>query len=158
MPGFRRAMRDLRMIEGLRLEPRERRCSGGGDEAVEQHGNAMAAGGERGAEDGCKLAAAEDDARSERISVMGLVEGKSGVDRLPLPRHPIIVKASAAPGPALSATAEQRGGKGRRCRRVADTHLAEADEIGARRHGIVAGPDRLDELSFAHRCSLREIA
>ena len=110
----------------------------------------MAARGERGAKDGGKLAAAEDHARGERICVMGLVAGEACVDHRALPRQAGIVEAGAAPGPALAAAAEQRSGKSRRSRGVADAHLAEADEIGACRHGIVAGRHGLDELRLGH--------
>ena len=65
----------LRMIEGALLQTRERRGGSRGDEAVEQHGNAVPAGGERGAEDGGKLAAAEDHARGERVCDDGSGDG-----------------------------------------------------------------------------------
>ena len=131
MPGFGRAMRNLRMIESAWVEPRERCCSRGGDEAVEQHGDAVTARGERGAEDGGKLAAAENHARGERVGVMGPMTLEASVDRLALAGEPRIVKAGAAPGPALAAAAEQRSGKRRGRGGVADAHLAEAEKIGA---------------------------
>ena len=137
----------LRVIEGARLQPRERRGGSRGDEAVEQHGDAMAAGGERGAEDGGKLAAAEDHARGERVRVMGLVTGEPCVDDLALSRQAGIVEAGAAPGPTLAAAAEQRRGKRRGRGGVADAHLAEADEIGACRHRIVADRHSVDEFA-----------
>src|SRR5262245_27805142 len=75
MTCFRRAMRHLHMIECAWIEMRERRRRRGSDEAVEQHGDAMAAGGERGAEDAGKLTAAEDHGGGERVRMMVPVAG-----------------------------------------------------------------------------------
>src|SRR6476619_2468517 len=80
------------------------------------------------------------------------------VDRFAFSRHACIVEASAAPCPTLAATAEQRRGK-RRCRRgVADAHLAEANEISACRHRVVSGRHSLGELRLGHSLILREIS
>src|SRR6185312_12412181 len=130
MACLRRAMGNLRMVEGARLEPRERRCRSRGDEAVEQNRDAVTASGERGAKDSGKLAAAEDHARCERVLVMGLVTSEACVDNFALSRQAGVVKSGAAPGPAFAAAAEQRSGESRGCGGVADAHLAEADEIG----------------------------
>ena len=54
--------------------------------------------------------------------------------------------------------AEQRRGKGRGRGGVADAHLAEADEIGACRHRIVAGRNSLHEFGLGHGLLFREIA
>ncbi len=70
MACFGGAMGDLRMVEGVWIELRERRGGSGGDEAVEQNRDAVTAGGKRGAKDSGKLAAAEDHARGERVCVM----------------------------------------------------------------------------------------
>ena len=72
--------------------------------------------------------------------------------------EPRIVKAGAAPGPALAAAAEQSRGKRRGRGGVADAHLAEAEKIGACRHRIVAGRHGLDELGLAHGLLFSEIA
>src|SRR5215475_9087010 len=128
-------MRHLHMIECAWIETRERRRRRGSDEAVEQHGDAMTAGGERGAEDAGKLTAAEDHGGGERVRMMFPVAGEACIDRRQLPRHAFIVKAGAAAGPALTAAPEQRRGKSRGSGGVADAHLAEADEIGACWHG-----------------------
>ena len=80
------------------------------------------------------------------------------VDDLALSRQAGVVKAGAAPGPAFAAAAEQRSGKSRRSGGVADPHLAEADEIGACRHRIVAGRHGVDEFGFGHGLLFREIA
>ena len=131
MACFRRAMGDLGMVEGALLQTRKRGGGSRGDEAVEQHGDAMAAGGEGGAEDGGEFAAAEDHARGERVCVMSLMPGEACVDHLALSRQTGIVEAGAAPCPTLAATTEQRRGERRRSGGIADSHLAEADEIGA---------------------------
>src|SRR5262249_3278130 len=55
-----------------------------------------------------------------------------------LAREAFIVDAGAATGPAPAAATEQRRGERRGRRGVADPHLAETDEIGLRRHGVVA--------------------
>ena len=72
-----------------------------------------------------------------------------------LARQAVVVDAGAAAGPARAAAAEQRRGDRRRGGGVADAHLAEADEIGLRRHGVVAGRDRGEELLLGHRRRLR---
>ena len=71
--------------------------------------------------------------------------------------RPVIVEPGAAPGPALAAAAEERRGQRRRRRGVADSHFAEADEVGRRRHGIGARGDRFDKLGLGHGLGLGEV-
>ena len=54
--------------------------------------------------------------------------------------------AQRTPPPPNSAGAERRGGGG-----IADAHLAEAQQIGARLDGIVPGGDGGEECGLVHR-------
>ena len=94
--GLGRHMRGLRMIERVGAELRQRRGRGGADEAVEQHRNAAVARGERGAEDGGKLAAAERRCDQERIAQNAGMPGERLVDCGPLARKTLVVDAGAA--------------------------------------------------------------
>ena len=91
----------------------------------------------------------------ERIVEHGGVARERAVDGRALAREAFIVDAGAAAGPAPAAAAEQRRGDRRRRRGVADAHLAEAEEIGLRRHGIVAGRRRRRGILLGHRRRLR---
>ena len=102
----------------------------------------MAARGERRAQNGGELAAAEGRGDAQRIVEDAGMAGERAVDHVALPREAPIVDAGAAAGPALAAAAKQRG-RDRRCRgRVADAHFAEADESLAGGHRVIAGGKR----------------
>ncbi len=79
------------------------------------------------------------------------------IDDGALARKALLVDASAATGKARTAAAEQR--RRERCgrSRVADAHLAEPDEIGVLRHGVVARADRIEERRLVHGRGLREV-
>ena len=109
----------------------------------------------RRAENGGELAAAERRRDPERIVEHGGVTGERAVDDRALAREAFVVDAGAAAGPARAAAAEQRRRDGRRRRGVADAHLAEADEIGLRRHGIVARPRLRREIAARSSPALR---
>ena len=70
---------------------------------------------------------------------------------------PVIVDAGAAAGPARAAAAEQRRRDRRGRRGVADAHFAEADEVGFRRHRVVAGAHRGEKFRFVERRACGEI-
>ena len=87
--------------------------------------------GERSAENGGKLAAAERGGDVQRIGKHGGVARERAVDGDAFARHAVIVDAGAAAGPARAATAEQRRRQRRRRRGVADAHFAEDDDIAS---------------------------
>ena len=62
MAGLCRAMGDLGMVEAALAQKRKRRRGRRGDEAVKQHGNAVAAGCKRGTKNCCELTTTEDHA------------------------------------------------------------------------------------------------
>ena len=64
--------------------------------------------GERRAEDGGKLAAAERRRHAQRVAEDRIVPGERLVDRLALAREARIVEAGAVTGEARAAAAEQR--------------------------------------------------
>ena len=104
-----------RMVERAGAELGPWRHGGGADEAVEQRRDAPMPRGERGAEDGGKLAAAKRGGDAQRIAEDRLVPGERRVDRLAL---------------ALEAAYRRRRCRGRqsarRRRRTSAAAIAEA--------------------------------
>ena len=150
-------MGNLGMVERALAQHRERRRRRGGGETVEQRGDCVAPRCQRGAEDGGELAAAKRHRRVQRVGDMLPMTLKPCIDRVALAGEAMIVDAGAAPGPALAAAAEQARGESRCRRGVADSHLAETNEIGLRRHRVEADPDRFGELRLAHGFCLGEV-
>ena len=107
---------------------------------------------QRRAEDGGELAAAERRRDPQRIVEHGGVARERAARwRRACASRPASSTPVPRPAQRSAAAAEQRRGDRRRRRGVADAHLAEADEIGLRRHGVVAGRDGGEELLLVHR-------
>ena len=139
-----------RMVEraGAKLGPW--RHGGGADEAVEQRRDAPMPRGERGAEDGGKLASAERGRDAQRIAEDRAVSGERRVDRLALALEAAFVDAGAVAGEACAAAAEQRRRDGRGGSGIADAHLAQHHEIGLGRKRVVSRRHGFEELGVVH--------
>jgi hypothetical protein len=116
------------------------------------------AGGKRRAQDGGEFATAEGCCGFQRIRDDRAVALQSGLDGRYLAAEPGIVHAGPASSPALHIAAEEGCGYGRGRCRVADAHLAEADQIKVFVHGVVAGRDGGEKCSLVHGGFLREVA
>ena len=71
---------------------------------------------------------------------------------------PCIVDPGAAAGPARRAAAEQGRAQRRRRRRIADSHLADGQQVAIVGHRAVAGIDRGEEFVRRSSPRPREIA
>ena len=131
MPGFGRHMRGLDMVERIGAKFRQRCRRRGADKAIEQHRNAAMPCGERGAEYGGKLAAAERGRDQQRIVRRAGMPCNRLVDRGRL-RASLVVDAGAASGPSRATAAEQTRRNRRRGGGVADAHFTETNKIGLR--------------------------
>src|SRR3954462_6584110 len=99
-----------RMVERAGAELGPWPHGGRADEAVEQRRDAPMPRGERGAEDGGKLASTERCGDAQRIAENAAVSCEARVDRRALALEAALVDAGALPGIACAAAAEQRRG------------------------------------------------
>ena len=95
---------------------------------------------------------------SERIGKRRRVARQCAIDHGAFAREACVVDSGAAAGPPLAAPAEQCRGKRGGGGGVADSHFAQADEIGSRCHRLKPDVDRRKELLFAHRRRCGEIS
>ena len=155
--GFGRDMGRHRMGQRVAAQPGERRQSRGADEAVDDDRNALPPRRQRRAQDGGELTAAHCGGDLQRIAEDRAMTRQSSINRGALAGESLIVDAGAAARPARPAAAEQRSRDGRRRRGVADAHLAETDEVGIGRHGVVSGRDRGEKRALVHGRGLGEV-
>ncbi len=152
---FRRHVAGQCMVERVAAKLGQRRHRGGTHEAIEQGRNAQMPRGQRRAQDGGKLAAAQRRRHTQRIVQNRSVPGQRPVDHLALALEAGIVDAGAIAGEtrAAAAAAEQSRRHGRGRGGVADAHLAQHHEIGVGRKRLIARRDRGEKFRLAHgRC------
>ena len=156
--GLGREVRGLGVVERIGRERVQERGGSAGDEAVEQHGNAVCARRQQGAGHRGDLAAADPAQHLERIAERLGVAGQRAPDHGRLVRHAVPVQAGARPGPPRRRAAEQRRPDRRRGGGVADAHLAERQQIQIGRQRSHAAIERVQALRLAHRRLDAEIA
>ncbi len=123
-----------------------------------KHRNALPPRCQRGAQDSRELAAAERRRGAQRLVQHAAVPREAAIDDVALARESRLVDAGAASRPARAAATEQRRRDGGRRRRIADAHLAEADQVTLRRHGPIASRHGGEKFVLAHGRLLGEIS
>jgi hypothetical protein len=155
--GFRRYMCGDGVGQRIGSQHPERSQRSGASEAVDEHRNTVLARGQRGAQDGGKLAPSQCGGDAERIAQDAGMTFHGQVDHSALAGEAIVVDAGPATGPANPAAAEQRRrDRGSGCR-VADAHFAETDEVRFGRHVVVASRERTEKCLLLHRRLLGEV-
>ena len=158
MAGLGRAVRGEAVVERCAIDCLQGCHRGAGDEAIEQHGDARPARRDDGARHRRQFAPAEPAHDLERIVERVRMRRDARLDDGGLAANAGLVDTGARPDPvgrpAAVARAAERGGDGR----VADAHLADAQQIGARVELRHAERDGVEKVHLVHRRSLREIA
>ena len=144
----------------MRRDSRERRDRD--DEAVDQHGNAALGGGDDRAADRCDLEPADGakDVLGGRVREPVLRE--RGVDDSALRVRPVASRPVPSPVKLSALRFKQRRRDRGRRRGVADSHLAENDEIGlgsgSARDRALAAVEGESEIGGTERGLLAEVA
>ena len=158
MGAFGRDMREEAMVDGGGVDGMGHRRGGGGDEAVDDHRHLLLTRGEDGAEHRGDLAPTEPREDRQRIGEHAGVMHERAVDGIGLAGQAGIVDARAAPDPVGTPAAEERGIERGGHRGIADPHLADAEEVGAARHGLHAVGDGRRAHAVVHGRTLRDVA
>ena len=156
--GLGRNMAEQAMVERARSQRVEDRRGGARHIAVDDHRHAVHPRREDRPGHRGDLAAAEAAKHFERIVEMAGVEGHRGIDGGLLPRDSLAVEAGARPDPIGRGAAEERVEDRRGDRRVADPHLADAEEVDAAGDRLHAEGHGRGAGGFVERRLARDVA
>jgi hypothetical protein len=157
VPGLCRGVRRGSVRQCVRPYVCERRHSCRANEPIEQNRDVLLPSREDCAENGSKFASTQRRRDPQRVTERPFVSRECLIDRPLLAGEASIVDTGTATSPARAPSAkESRRNRGSSCR-VANTHFADADEVGFGRHRIMASCDRGEKGTFVHRRFQREI-